>query len=518
MEASIDYPLRKVVKGTVVALFGSILGLFLVFLSRVLMARYLSVSDYGVFSLSYVIITLLAVVSLLGLDAGLSRQIAFYKKDDGSSKIGVIVRSSLIITIVASLVFGLLLFVLADFISVAFFQTQELATPLKIVSIGLPFLTLLLLFVSVYRGFDRADAKVYFSDLMKNVLFVIFLAVGILLRLSLEFILIGFVLAVAISCVGIVTLTFRKPPMDNLSIRAQPTRGLNKELLFFSMPLLVLALYSLIVNWTDTIVLGYFRTTVDVGIYNAALPIALFIPILLNGMSYIYMPVLSELHSQKKLNEMRRMYVITTKWVFALTYPVFLVVVLFPKPVLSLLFGTDYVVGSTALQILVIGFFVHTFLGLNASTLLSLGETKYLMWASAISSVANIILNVVLIFWLGILGAAIATTLSLVLLNIFISSKCYHGYQIHPFTRKYLSPILVSIPAILVIYTIVSLLVGVESVWLLPVFLFIFLAIYFVSVLLTKAFDREDLAMIVSIERRLGLDFKRVKRILKRFL
>lgn len=518
MEASIDYHLRKVVRGTVAALLGSILGLFLVFLSRVLMARYLSVREYGIFSLCYVIVTLLTVLSLVGLDAGTSRQIAFSRRENGAGKIGGIIRSSLLIATTSSVVAGFLLFVLSDYISVAFFQTKELAVPLKIVSIGLPFLTLLLLFVSIYRGFDRADMKVYFSDLAKNGLFVLFLGLCIVFQLSLDFILMGFVLAVAISCAGIITFTLRKPPRKELFARYQPLGGLTRELLVFSIPLLVLALFSLVVNWTDTIVLGYLRTTEDVGIYNAALPIALLIPILLNGMSYIYMPVLSDLYSQKKLNEIRRMYAVTTKWIFALTYPIFLVVVLFPRPVLSLLFGRAYLAGSTALQILVIGFFVHTFLGLNGATLLSLGETKYLMWASAISSIVNILLNLILILWFGILGAAVATALSLFVLNIFLSSRCYQRYRIHPFTKKYLRPILVSIPAVLVTYTIVYLLVGMESIWLLPTSFMVFLLLYFGSVLLTRSFDQEDLTIILGIEGKLGLDLKNLKRILRKFL
>jgi O-antigen/teichoic acid export membrane protein len=518
MGVSIDYPLRKVVKGAVVALFGSVLGLFLVFLGRVIIARYLTVAEYGIFSLSFVILNILAVVSLMGLEKGITRQIAFFTEKKDKAKVGAIIRSSILITFVASLVCGIILFFLSDILATSVFQTPGLGIALKIFSFGLPFFTLLLLLVSIYRGFDRADVKFYFSDLLRNVFFVVFLGLSILFQLPLEVVLSGFVLSVAISCTGIIILYLRKPLTPSPDAKARSLRRPAKELLFFSMPLLVSALFLIVLSWTDTISLGYFWTVQEVGIYNAALPIAQFVPILLNGMAYIYLPVVSKLYSQNKLDEIRRMYVITTKWVFSLTYPLVLVVVLFPRPVLNLLFGADYVAGSTALQILVIGFFVHTFLGLNASTLLSLGETKYLMWSSIASSLVNIVLNVVLVLWLGIMGAAIATALSLILLNILISSKCYLGYRIHPFTRKYLSPILVSIPAILVIYLIVNLLVGVESVWLLPLFFVVFLVIYFVSILLTKGFDQEDLSMIQSIERRLGVDFKNAKRLLKRFL
>ncbi len=518
MEVNIDYPLKKVVKGSVVALIGSVVGMFLVFLSRVMMARYLSVEEYGIFSLGYVILSILSVVSLMGLEKGISRQIAFYSGKGNARKVSGIIRSSIAITVVVSFVCGLVLFVFSDALSSAFSGGQELALTFRTFSFGLPFFTLILLLVAVYRGFDRADVKVYFSDVLKNVLFIVFLAVSGVFRLSFAFVLSGFVLSVAVSCIGIIILMLKKPLAAQLTTRGQPPKKVTKELLIFSLPLLVSALFSMILSWTDTIALGYFKGLTAVGVYNAALPIAMFVPILLNGMAYIYLPVVSKLHAQNRLDEIRRMYTITTKWVFSLTYPLFLVLVLFPKPVLGFLFGAGYVAGTSALQILVIGFFIHTFLGLNASTLLSLGETKYLMRTSIVAALVNITLNVVLVPRMGMTGAAIATSLSLVLLNILISSKCYFGYRIHPFTRKYLSPILVSIPAILIIYTVTKLLVVEESIWLLPIFLIIFFVIYFLSVLLTKGFDREDLSMIVSIERKLGVDFKNIKRILKRFL
>lgn len=518
MEVDIDYPLKKVVKGSVIALFGSVLGMFLVFLSRVMMARYLSIEEYGIFSLGYVILSVLSVVSLMGLEKGISRQIAFFSGKGDAGKVSAIIRSSLAIIVVASFICGLILFLLSDTLSSAFSGTQNLTLTFRLFAFGLPFFTLLLLLVAVYRGFDRADVKVYFSDVLKNLLFVAFIGVSAILQLSFVFVLTGFVLSLVVSCVGVAILLLKRPPKVQLPTEAKPRVKVTRELLIFSLPLLVSALFSMMLSWTDTIALGYFRPITDVGIYNAALPIAMFVPILLNGVAYIYLPVVSKLHAQKKHDEIRRMYIITTKWIFSLTYPLFLVLVLFPRPVLGFLFGTEYVVGAVALQILVIGFFFHTFLGLNASTLLSLGETKYLMGTSIATSLVNIGLNIALVPRMGIMGAALATSASLVLLNVLVSSKCYLSYRIHPFTRKYLSPILVSIPAILIIYTVTKLLVVEESIWLLPIFLVIFFVIYFLSVLLTKGFDREDLSVIASFERRLGVDFKNVKRILKRFL
>ncbi len=517
MQTSIDTPLEKVVKGTVVALFGSILGLFLVFLSRIAMARYLPVHEYGIFSLAFVILNVLTVISLVGLERGVPQRVASYTAKGEMGSADSVIRSAVLTAIIASFVSAVILFLASDLIATHAFETPELGNALRIFSLGIPFFTLLLLLVAAYRGFDRADVKVYFSDILKNLLFIMFIGGAMLFRLSFDVVLYGFVVSIVVSCLGIVLLTIRKPLVPREMRPAQRPKGIPKELLLFSLPLLASAIFTMLMSWTDTLALGYFSSIDDVGVYNAALPIAQFVPILLNGMSYIYLPVVSKLHSLQRIGEIKRMYVVTTKWVFSLTYPLFLVVVLFPTPVIRILFGSAYVSGSLALQVLIIGFFVHTFLGLNASTLLAMGEARFLMWSSAVTALANVLLNIALVSSMGLIGAAYATAISLVILNIFMSSKCYLSYRIHPFTRKYLIPILISIPVIIGFYIAVNLLVGLESVWLLPVSFLVFMVVYFLSVLLTRGFDQEDLDMIASIERRLGFDFKNVKRVLKRF-
>ena len=55
------------------------------------------------------------------------------------------------------------------------------------------------------------------------------------------------------------------------------TTPITKELVFFSLPLLGSAIMITIVMYVDTLMLGYFKTTEIVGLYNAAHPLARFI-------------------------------------------------------------------------------------------------------------------------------------------------------------------------------------------------------------------------------------------------
>jgi hypothetical protein len=52
----------------------------------------------------------------------------------------------------------------------------------------------------------------------------------------------------------------------------------------------------------------------------------------------------------------------------------------------------------------------------------------------------------------------------------------------------------------------------------LGIFFILFTAIFFLIMILSKSFSNEDIRIILLIEKRTGLNFKRTKRILKRFL
>ena len=54
--------------------------------------------------------------------------------------------------------------------------------------------------------------------------------------------------------------------------------------------------------------------------------------------------------------------------------------------------------------------------------------------------------------------------------------------------------------------------------WMLPLFLLLFLFTYGLLLILTKSFDREDIDMILAIEKRVGVSLGAIKKILKRFI
>ena len=427
-------------------------------------------------------------------------------------------------SLIASLFCFSLFFFSADFLT-ALFHLQQLSL-LKIFALAVPFFVSIEILASIFMGFDRVHEKVYFGDMLMNMLKVAFIVFVIALGYSFLEMIYAYLLSIVIASTSFILYSIKKLPREIANTCAGANTNTNtnadsvtKELLIFSLPLLATYILSIIILRIDTLMLGYFKTAAIVGLYNAAHPISQLITVFLMSLLFIYVPIASQLYSKNLMDEMRRKYAILTKWVFSATFPLFLIIFLFPETVLNVFFGSSYVGASVALQILALGMFIHVFLGPNASTLIAIGRTKLNMVDDLIGAITNVSLNIFLIPLMGIVGAAIASAISLAVINMIKSAQIFQMHKIHPFTKNYLKPIVTSTALIFIIYLLVKHLFSVSiSIWALILLLFLFLVMYGVSILISKSFDDEDIMMLLEIEKDTGVDFQYVKRILKRFM
>jgi len=287
-----------------------------------------------------------------------------------------------------------------------------------------------------------------------------------------------------------------------------------KELLSFSAPLALQSILGMIITWTDVLILGYFLTAKDVAVYGAARPIASTLMSVLVAANFLYLPLVSQLFGKNKMVEIRRTYAVITKWITAITLPVFLVTFLFSRAVIWVLYGARYLDASLVLSILALTFFIHVAFGPNGMTLIIFGENRFVTLTAAMAAFINVLLNILFVPLLGVTGAAISTLITYFLSNTACSIKLFVKYGIHPFTKNYLKPIV----ACFSVAVVISRCYGRVSLFGLVLLFVLFIVLYAVSAALTKSFDREDISLLVAVEQRLGLDLGWVKRILRRFV
>ena len=525
--------LRKTAKGTALAFFGLLLFGILDFASKVLIARHASQAEYGIFSLALSLLQICTILSCLGLQAATPRCIAFFRGRGDLEKARSIVFASLQLALIASVLCGATLFLASPLLTTLFHLPASATQIFQIFAVALPFSVAVEMLASVFRGYDRVQEKVIFRDILSNVLKVLFIMSAIALGYALFGMICAYLLSIIIASLSFTAYTAgkflgkvswgiggeqeRTGEMERNGDREEERKkrnsinensgGRKKELLLFSAPLLVANLSSLITLRIDILMLGYFINASVAALYNAAYIINQLLLIFLNSMIFIYMPISSQLYSMNLFKEMRRCYIIATKWTFSATFPIFLIIFIFSEDILRIFFGYSYVPAGEALRILALGSLIHVFLGPNTTTLISAGRTKMNMIDNIIGAATNISFNFLLIPSIGILGASIAFLASSLIINMLKSLQIFLMYRIHPFGWSYLKPILSSCVLISLIYLFIKQIPR-DTFWSLILFYFIFSATYIICLIITRSIEAEDMLIFSEIKRRTREMFK----------
>ena len=470
--------LTCIVEGTGITFVGKILGQAIQYLYAIIIARMLGGRSFGLLMLGLAIFNLSGVLCRLGLDGGVIRYISIYNGIGDKERIKGVIVQSLKYSFIISMLVSIILFLTAKPIFATFFDKPELGGIIKVLSISLPFLSLMTLALVATQGFKIMKYTVYgqhlFLPLSNLSLAVIFFSIGF----ELYGILTAHVISIFFaSIVSICLLIKTFPPI--MHTQAVPE---TKKLLRFSIPLLLALFLNLLIRWTDTLMLGYFRSPEEVGIYNAAMRTAWLTSVILVSSHAIFAPIISELHHKKEIKKLENLFKTVTKWTYTISCPMFFLVVFLSKEIMSV-FGQEFVAGWGSLIILAFALLVNSSAGAVGLLLTMSGKQDLIMYDSIGICLLNIVLNYLLISPYGILGAAIASGISLIVFNLLVLLQVRILLRIHPFSRKFLNPTLFTITA----YAIALLVRPLSTNWTstqksfisVPLFLFVFITLMY---------------------------------------
>jgi O-antigen/teichoic acid export membrane protein len=134
--------------------------------------------------------------------------------------------------------------------------------------------------------------------------------------------------------------------------------------------------------------------------------------------------------------ELKDAYKSTAYWMLIFSTPFFLIMVFFPGEILSL-FGPGFEKGQACLIVLAFGQIVNTFCGANGSLLMMTGHQRWMVFNGLILIILTIGLSLYLIPAYGILGAAYANTVSIIIANVIVTLEVYFLLKVHPYNQAY---------------------------------------------------------------------------------
>jgi O-antigen/teichoic acid export membrane protein len=191
----------------------------------------------------------------------------------------------------------------------------------------------------------------------------------------------------------------------------------NLKILSKSLPMMLSGVMIFLLNWTDILMLGAMTSERNVGIYNAAFKIGFIVIIVIASFNVIIGPKITEFYSQGQKEALKNFVHKSTRLITFISIPLVILVLVFNK-FLLLSLGRNYSEGSTVLIIITIAAFLNAASG-NVDLILNFTNNQTALFKINIMVlVVNVFLNYFLISHYGIEGAAIASLVSTLLLNL----------------------------------------------------------------------------------------------------
>lgn len=188
-----------------------------------------------------------------------------------------------------------------------------------------------------------------------------------------------------------------------------------KEFLAFGKYSLGAGLGNFLYAQIDIFLIGYFYDPVKVAVYRAGKIIFQFYNIISQAMQVILLPLISKFEAAGEREELRAIAEKAICFLFIVLLPLHLLLVFGAESLLNLVYHGKYNEATAVLRILVFGAFFIPLGTVGSNIQMGMGKSKVSFSFVMIVAVFNIAANVILLPSAGIIGGALATTLSMVL-------------------------------------------------------------------------------------------------------
>jgi O-antigen/teichoic acid export membrane protein len=378
---------------------------------NIMIARLLGADGSGIYYLAVTITGIAKVISRLGLDNTLLRFTATYAAKEEWGNVRDVYRKGLLLAGSVATVAAIIIFIAAGWVAETVFTNYHLADPLRIMACSIPSVALISLYTYLLKGLEEIRYAMLLQGFGVPVLTIplLFLLVP---GWEVEGAALSYLVASATTlAVGHFLWWSSTPRLSEYEGSVSLARILRS-----SLPLLWVTSMHRVIRWTDTLLLGVWMTSSAVGIYEAAIKTSMVTNLVLAAVNSVASPKYAAMYSDGDKEGLQRLVQGVTVLLFLLVIPIVLVFFSVPGYVMKI-FGPEFVEGKQILVILTVGEFVAGVLGTTTYLLIMSGREITIRNLTTVAAAANLILNALLIPAFEVVGAAIATTVSNVILN-----------------------------------------------------------------------------------------------------
>lgn len=415
-DAGISNLTKRIFKGSSIILAFTLASAPIGYFIRMIFSRSLSIEDFGLVYAVLSLFTLLTMVNDLGFGNAVVYFVPKFLQKKQSNHVWLLYRYDQYIEVGTSIVICGLLLITKSFWVYEFFKHPAAEPLLYLFSIYLIGNGVISSIQKLLMGLqlESAYSLIEGARLLLTFLFSLFLYLYdvnsiVWFAASFSF---GYIIVAFIYSLYIVRF---KPKEFSFEFN----RTLFKDAFFYAIPTLFSTSLFVLIHYSDMLFLTAFRSVEEVGLYNILFPIVSIATILLDPISKMIVPLVSELHIKNKFTELKFLVEQVLIFLPAFVLYISLYILIFPKGTLAILFGLKWVeVGADPLKLMVVGYLPMTTMMYLFSIVNGLGLVKERLRVSLWIAIASVIGGCIGSYSFGIYGIIVSNSLIYLLSTI----------------------------------------------------------------------------------------------------
>ena len=405
-------------KGAAGSFIAKFFGTGLLFGAQVVLARLLGAKQYGIFAYALSWMTVLAILAKMGFETSLLRFLPEYIVKREWSLFRGVVRFSLSVVGIVALFIFLIGNVVLTLLHSRF--EIELLHSLRLMLLVLP----LFAWTAIRQSCLRALKRVVQAEVPDGIVRPLVLTAAALVAasrldsFSAQWAWMCQLFAALISFVLGALLLSRALPTE---YPRRPSSNMRAKWLKISSPMLLMNSMNILMSQASIVILGLYQPSEEVALFSASVRIVMLATFALLAVNSIAAPLISELYHAGKKKELQSLLKFAAQVIAVTTLLTGAILVFGGRSILGL-FGEEFIKAYVLLVILLFGFTVKSLVG-PASYLLNLtGHQNATAKAMVIAVTISLTLNFLLIPRWGAFGAALASSVTMIIWNVTLQA------------------------------------------------------------------------------------------------
>lgn len=400
---------KKSISSLFVKISSQIIGLFI----TIYIANNLGAKGMGLISLSNKFAALILIITTFGFGNVILKKISIAESRGNVEEIASTIKTAIRFNGIIASVITIIIILFIPKICDVFFNEPELVIPLSISVLMVVPQTLSRVFSAALNGMN----KIWQSNLVNQALSFWFIGLSLLIVHILNY-------EITVNTIAIIYGISRLVVFCSVGIYWKSifkfkgrTDNLLKEMIKMALPLLIVSSAFVITSNADIIMLGFLSSTEEVGKFTVAARLAFILSFFLYVANSAISPKIASLYAENKIKELRVLVQKMTGLLTIIAIVCFSILFFFGKKILSF-WGDEFIDSYDVLITLSIGQFFNISTGCVGLLLILCGYEKDQGKISLVTLILNLVLNYFFIINFAAFGAALATAITVILMNI----------------------------------------------------------------------------------------------------